>query len=65
MVGSQLGDGSDSAIDLPPGAGLVDYGLLASYIPRSAALPGVLELDPGIDPGEVVGARAFLSKFGL
>ncbi|HEX6810849.1 MAG TPA: hypothetical protein VF384_04415 [Planctomycetota bacterium] len=64
--GISLGDASDGGIYLPPGAGGVDYGLLASYVPWSGApLPVVLELDLSVPPGELAGMRSFLDKHGL
>lgn len=65
MAGLTLGDASEDGIDLPPGAGLVDYAMVASYTRRGTPLPGVVELDPAVDPGEIAGVRSFLSKFGL
>jgi sugar phosphate isomerase/epimerase len=64
--GMSLGDGSPDGLYLPPGAGGVDYALLASYVPRSgAALPVVVELDVAIPPAELPGIRSCLDKFGL
>lgn len=65
LRGMSLGDSSPEGMYLPPGAGGVDYGLLASYVPRSTPLPGVLELDPSVAPGELAGMRACLDKYGL
>ena len=64
--GMSLGDGSHEGLYLPPGAGGVDYGLLASYVPRSGpALPVVVELDISIPPAELPGIRSCLDKYGL
>jgi len=64
--GFGLGDASPDGIYLPPGFGGVDYGLLASYVPRSLApLPMVVDLDPAVLPSELAGIRACLDKFGL
>lgn len=64
--GMTLGDGSPEGVYLPPGAGGVDYGLLASYVPRAGgALPGVVELDVGMAPAELPGIRSCLDKHGL
>ena len=58
-MGMTLGDGSSSGVYLPPGAGGVDYGLLATYVPRTGnALPVVLELDVAIPSGELAGIIA-------
>ena len=64
--GFSLGDASPDGMYLPPGSGGVDYGLLASYVPRSGApTPLVLELDPSVSPSELAGMRACLDKHGL
>lgn len=66
LRGCSLGDSSPDGMYLPPGAGGVDYGLLASYLPRTGAvLPAVLELDPSVAPGEMPGMLACLTKHGL
>lgn len=65
-VGFTLSDAVPDGMYLPPGAGGVDYGLLATYVLRSGRpVPGVLELDPAVDPGELPGAHACLDKYGL
>jgi sugar phosphate isomerase/epimerase len=64
--GMSLGDGSPDGVYLPPGAGGVDYGMLATYLPHSGApLPVVIELDVSIPPAELPGIRSFLDKNGL
>lgn len=64
--GMTLGDASSDGIYLPPGAGGVDYGMLATYVPRTGpALPAVVELDTGVPPAELPGIRSCLDKFGL
>lgn len=66
LRGMVLSDASSDGMYLPPGMGGVDYGLLASYVPRSGApLPVVLELDPSVPPGELAGIRSCLQKHGL
>ena len=66
LRGMTLGDVSEGCLYRPPGAGGVDYGLLASYVLRSGnPMPAVLELDPAMDPAEIPGVHAFLNKFGL
>jgi sugar phosphate isomerase/epimerase len=66
LVGMTLGDLGDGLVYLPPGTGGVDYPLLSNYRQRSAkALSAVVELDPGVTPGELPGIHAFLNKFGL
>jgi hypothetical protein len=64
--GFSLGDASPEGMYQAPGSGGVDYGLLASYVPRSGApTPVVLELDPSVPPAELPGMRACLDKHGL
>ncbi len=66
LRGSSLGDASPDGMYLPPGAGGVDYALLATYLPRAGAVvPVVLELDPSVAPGEMAGMQACLAKHGL
>ena len=66
LSGMTLGDFCDGQKYLPPGAGGVDYPLLSSYRHRTAkGFSVVVELEPGVDPGELRGAKAFLDKFGL
>lgn len=66
MVGVTVGDTGDGAVYALPGSGAVDYPLLASYKPtRSRPFPVALELDPSVEPAELPGAMAFLTKFGL
>ena len=61
-----LGDTSAGRMYLPPGAGGVDYPLLGAYRLRSSgAMLAVIELDPGVDSGELPGVSAYLDKFGL
>ena len=64
--GMTLGDTSAGRMYLPPGAGGVDYPLLGAYRLRSSgAMLAVIELDPGVDSGELPGVSAYLDKFGL
>lgn len=63
--GMSLGDASSEGMQLPPGSGGVDYGLLATYVPRTNSFPIVLELDPSVAPGDFAGVRSCLDKFGL
>lgn len=66
LQGMTLGDASEEGMYLPPGSGGVDYGLVASYVPRAGApLPVVLELDPSVPPGELPGMRSCLDQHGL
>ncbi len=62
--GMSLGDASPDGLYLPPGAGGVDYGMLAAYLPRGGApLAAVVELDVAVPPAELPGIRSFLDKF--
>lgn len=64
--GMTLGDASPDGLYLPPGAGGVDYALLASYVPRTGrALPVVVELDLAVPATDLPGVRACLDKYGL
>lgn len=66
LRGMTLGDAGPEGLYLPPGAGGVDYALLASYAPKGGApIPGVVELDASIPPTEMPGIRSCLDKFGL
>ena len=66
LVGMTLGDFSEGQKYLPPGAGGVDYPLLSAYRHRTArGFAAVVELEPGVDPGELRGVKAYLDKFGL
>tara|TARA_R110002096_G_scaffold194628_1_gene376950 strand:- start:3934 stop:4725 length:792 start_codon:yes stop_codon:yes gene_type:complete len=66
LRGMTLGDASGDGLYLPPGAGGVDYGLCATYVPRvGSPFPVVLELDLSVAPGEMAGMRSCLDKYGL
>lgn len=65
MVGLTLSDAAERVSGLPPGAGVVDYGMVASYVRRESTVPGVVELDPAVPATELAGVHSFLSKFGL
>jgi hypothetical protein len=66
MSGMSLGDSSEGELYLPPGAGGVDYPLVAAYRRRfGQPIPAVVELDPSVEPSEISGVHAFLSKYGL
>ncbi len=66
LKGMTLGDYGDGECYLPPGAGGVDYPLVSAYRrPSASQFPVVIELDPGVDPGEIPGIHAYLDKFGL
>lgn len=65
-VGMSLGDSSPEGLYQPPGSGGVDYGLLASYVPRTGgSTPLVVDLDPSVPPSELSGIRSCLAKYGL
>lgn len=66
LTGMTLGDAAPEGVYLPPGAGGVDYGLCATYVPRTGTpFPVVLELDLSVPPGEMAGMRSCLDKYGL
>ncbi|MCB9889420.1 MAG: hypothetical protein H6836_07555 [Planctomycetes bacterium] len=66
LCGMTLGDYCEGRKDLPPGVGGVDYPLLSAYRVRSGrSFPVAVELDPGVEPGEIPRVHAFLSKFDL
>jgi hypothetical protein len=66
MTGMTLGDFCEGQKYLPPGAGGVDYPLLSAYRHQTAkGFAVAVELDPGVDPAELRGVKAFLDKFGL
>lgn len=65
-IGMSLGDSSNEGMQLPPGAGGVDYPLLANYLRRAAKdFPACVDLDPAVDRAELPGVHSFLDKFGL
>ncbi|MCA8976847.1 MAG: hypothetical protein KDC98_19145 [Planctomycetes bacterium] len=65
LQGMSLGDASADGMYREPGSGGVDYGLLATYVPRVAPFAAVLELDPSVGKGELAGMRSCLRKYGL
>jgi sugar phosphate isomerase/epimerase len=66
LSGMTLGDSAEGRMDLPPGAGRVDWPLLASYrLPSARGFPVVIELDPAVPSAEIPGVHAFLGKIGL
>lgn len=66
LAGFTLGDTADGMLHLPPGAGIVDFGILATYRrAQGRPQPVVVELDPMVDQGEIPGVHSFLAKWGL
>lgn len=67
LCGISAADRAEDSVQMPPGSGLVDYPLLANYVPRSASgvFPVVVDLDPGVPPVELPGVHAFLDRIGL
>jgi sugar phosphate isomerase/epimerase len=66
LAGVTIADAAGPDLYLPPGAGVVDYPLIASYVGGATrAIPAVLELDPTVPAAEIPGVHAFLTKFGL
>ncbi len=66
LVGLTVADWGAGELNLPPGAGVVDFPLVGSYL-RSRSDPPtvVVELDPAVPPGEIPGVHSFLMKSGL
>jgi sugar phosphate isomerase/epimerase len=70
LAGVTLADADpDGRLHLPPGAGLVDFPLLATYVAKTGvggrAPCRVVELQPDVEPGEIPGVHSFLAKYGL
>ena len=67
LRGISAADRAEGSLQMPPGSGLVDYPLLANYLPRAASgvFPVVVDLDPGVPPVELPGVHAFLDRLGL
>lgn len=66
LGGVTWSDATASEVLLPPGAGGVDYSLVASYIKRlRGGLPGVVELHPSLGAQDVRNARSSLRRFGV
>ena len=66
LRGMTLGDAGPDGLYLPPGAGGVDYGMLAGYAPKSGPpLPVVVELDVAVPASELPGVHSCLDKHGL
>lgn len=66
LAGLTVGDPWDGGAYGPPGTGLVDYPLIASYLPKGPIdQPLVVELDPPVPTSELPGVLAFLDKVGL
>jgi hypothetical protein len=67
LRGLTASDFADGVLHMPPGSGLVDYPLVANYVPLASPgpFPVVVELDPGVPPQEIPGVHSFLDKAGL
>ena len=63
MVGTHLQDAAEGQFQLPPGAGEVDWQLLAEYTPKGALK--VLEIDQTHGRTEILGAVQFLTAKGF
>ena len=66
IVGLTVGDPWDGGPYGPPGTGVVDFPLIASYLARTARpLPVAVQLDTSVPAEELPGVLAFLDKTGL
>lgn len=66
LRGLSASDWADGRLHLPPGSGLVDYPLVANYVPTATgSFPVVVDLDAGVPPPEIAGVHSFLDKVGL
>lgn len=63
MLGIHLQDADDEEFDLPPGAGKIDFRLLAEYVPKN--VPHVIETHSKHGRAEVLGAVQFLVGLGF
>jgi hypothetical protein len=63
MLGVHLADASEQERGLPPGAGEIDFKLVAEYLPKDAAR--VLEVDSRHGRPEVLAAVQFLIGAGI
>ena len=63
MLGIHLQDASDTEFDLPPGAGRIDFKLLAEYVPKG--IPHVIETHSKHGRAEVLAAVQFLVGLGF
>lgn len=63
MLGVHLQDVAEDEDEVPPGAGEVDFRLLAGYVPRDAQR--VLELHPRHGRGEILASIQFLVDHGF
>ena len=63
MVGIHLQDAAESDPQLPPGAGEVDFKLIAEYVPKTASR--VLEISQCHGRTEILGAVQFLTSLGF
>ncbi len=63
MVGVHLQDAIDTEVEMPPGAGEVDFGLVKSYLSPTAER--VVEIQPSHGRAEILGAIRFLLDKGF
>ena len=63
MIGAHLHDTAEGTPEMPPGAGEVDFKLVAGYLPREAER--VLEVNPRHGRGEILAAVQFLVDLGV
>ncbi len=63
MVGVHLQDATNGTVEMPPGAGEVDFRLVAGYLPGNAAR--VLEINPRHGRAEILAAVQYLVDKGF
>ncbi len=63
MLGVHLQDATDEEFDLPPGAGRIDFRMLAEYVPKT--VPHVIETHSKHGREEVLAAVQFLLGLGF
>lgn len=63
MLGVHLQDSAEGVAEMPPGAGQVDFKLVAGYVPRTAEK--VVEINPRHGRGEILAAVQFLVDHGF
>ena len=63
MLGVHLQDAADGELGMPPGAGAVDFKLVAEYVPKSCAR--VIEMEPRHGRAEILQSVQFLVDQGF
>ncbi|MEZ5973683.1 MAG: hypothetical protein R3F33_07560 [Planctomycetota bacterium] len=63
MLGVHLQDANNEEFDLPPGAGKIDFKLIAEYVPKD--VPHVIETHSKHGREEVLASVQFLMGLGF